>query len=227
MNSERSAVLCSGGLDSAILLAEWAGSRPQVFPLYVRSGLTWEEAELEHVHAFVRALQPRCPALQPLVVLEQPVRDLYGDHWSVTGRQVPGADTPDEAVYLPGRNVLLLTKALLWCHLHEVRSLAIGVLASNPFPDAAPAFFEQLAEVISAAVGDRLSIERPYGHLHKRDVMRRGRQAPLEWSFSCIQPRGSLHCGQCNKCHERQTAFRDAAMPDPTRYAAEDFIKPN
>src|SRR5947209_1697567 len=42
------AVLVSGGLDSAVLLAESARERPSVFPLYVRFGLLWEEAELAH-----------------------------------------------------------------------------------------------------------------------------------------------------------------------------------
>jgi 7-cyano-7-deazaguanine synthase len=42
---------------------------------------------------------------------------------------------------------------------------------------------------------------------------------PLELTFSCIAPAGSLHCGQCNKCAERQRAFRLSSMPDPTRYA--------
>ena len=138
------AVLTSGGLDSAILVAEVARVSPQVFPIYIRAGLHWEATELAHVQRFLHALAPAHPTLQPLVILEQPVLDLYGTHWSLTGQNVPDAATPDEAVYLPGRNLLLLLKALLWCHLHGVKHLALGVLGSNPFPDASPAFFTRL-----------------------------------------------------------------------------------
>src|SRR5262249_12845777 len=96
------AVLVSGGLDSAILLAEPPPDGPAVPPLYVRFGLYWEEIELAHLRRFLDALA--APALRPLTVLDMPVRDLYGDHWSITGRGVPGAATPDDAVFLPGRN---------------------------------------------------------------------------------------------------------------------------
>lgn len=42
--------------------------------------------------------------LQPLVEFDMPLSDVYQDHWSVTGRNVPDAATPDEAVYLPVRS---------------------------------------------------------------------------------------------------------------------------
>src|SRR5437764_53379 len=39
------AVLVSGGLDSAVLLGTAARCQPAVTPLYVRTGLAWEDAE--------------------------------------------------------------------------------------------------------------------------------------------------------------------------------------
>ena len=159
-----------------------------------------------------------CPALRPLVVLEMPVRDLYGPHWSITGEGVPGADTPDEAVYLPGRNVLFLSKALLWCHLNGVSSVALGTLAGNPFPDATPAFFDAFAHLVSMAINGNVRVLSPYQQLSKREVMLRGRGLPLDLTFSCIRPVNGIHCCRCNKCAERRHAFADAGMPDPTRY---------
>src|SRR5215213_9242094 len=148
--SEPLAVLVSGGLDSAVLLAEAARAYPAVFPLYVRTGITWEAAERTHLDRFLAAV--RTPALRPLVVLEQPVTDLYGDHWSLTGVGVPAAGTPDEDVFLPGRNVLLLAKPLLWCHLHGIPEVALAPLAVNPFPDATPEFFDQFSGAVNRAV---------------------------------------------------------------------------
>src|SRR5437868_2576875 len=111
------AVLVSGGLDSAVLLGEAARACPAVYPLYVCTGLAWEDVELGFLRRFLGAL--RSPAVKPLVVLDQPVRDVYGGHWSVTGA-APDATAPDEEFYLPGRNVLLLAKALVWCRLNGV-----------------------------------------------------------------------------------------------------------
>ena len=101
------AVLVSGGLDSAILLGEALRNYAAVHPLYVRNGLSWETVELQYLRRFLEAVHT--DGLRPLTVLEMPVADLYGDHWSVTGRGVPDADSPDQAVFLPGRNVLLLS----------------------------------------------------------------------------------------------------------------------
>jgi 7-cyano-7-deazaguanine synthase len=207
----------SGGLDSAILLGEAARAYPAVFPLYVRTGLVWEDVERAHLERFLAALG--APNVRPLVVLDQPVRDIYGDHWSTTGTNVPDADSPDDAVFLPGRNVLLLAKPLLWCHLNGVPEVATAPLGTNPFPDATPAFYDGFASIVSTTVSGRVRVLRPYSPLHKVDVMRRGAGMPLEHTFSCIRPtvRG-LHCGACNKCAERKQAFRAAKMPDPTAY---------
>jgi 7-cyano-7-deazaguanine synthase len=210
------AVLVSGGLDSAILLAELARSHQAVFPLYVRFGLAWELTEQVYLARFLASIA--CAALRPLVVLEMPVADLYAAHWSITGQGVPGADTPDEAVFLPGRNVLLLAKALLWCHLNAVPAVALASLDGNPFPDATPAFFRAFEGVVNQAVGGQVRVWFPYRGLHKLDVLRRGQGLPLEWTFSCVRPTNGKHCGRCNKCAERQEGFRAAGLPDPTSY---------
>src|SRR5262249_3265886 len=83
------AVLISGGLDSAILLAEALERHPAVWPLYIRFGLFWEKAEVHHLRRFLEAVG--VPALRSLRILEMPVADLYGEHWSLNGEDVPAA----------------------------------------------------------------------------------------------------------------------------------------
>lgn len=211
------AVLTSGGLDSAVLVAELANADQPVQPIYMRCGLSWEAVELHYLRLYLEALGR--PALRPLVILEMPVGDLYGDHWSITGQAVPDAATPDDAVYLPGRNVLLLAKAMIWCHLHKVRKLALGILAANPFPDATPGFISEFQSAVNRAVGGDIEIQRPYANLTKVQVLSRVHGLPLEHTFSCIRPMGTDHCGACNKCAERRRAFHEAGLPDATTYA--------
>jgi 7-cyano-7-deazaguanine synthase len=211
------AVLISGGLDSAILLGESLRARTTVHPLYVRHGLNWETAELQHLRRFLEAVQTS--RLQPLHVLEMPVGDMYAAHWSITGQDVPGPDTPDEAVFLPGRNVLLLGKAMLWCHLRGVPAVALASLESNPFLDATPAFFNAYQDIVNQGMGGAVQVLRPYASSSKTEVMHRGRDLPLQHTFSCMRPMQGRHCGRCNKCAERQRAFADAGLSDPTPYA--------
>ena len=215
-------LLLSGGLDSCILLADLLRQGRRVQPFYVRTGLVWQERELSAVHDFLRAIAAE--PLRELVILDLPLADLYGRHWSVTGCETPGAQSPDEAVFLPGRNALLLIKPVIWCQLNGVRELAIAPLGTSPFADAGPEFFADFQAALNrgGAAPLRLSplrLSRPFGGMTKRQVMELGRGLPLELTFSCISPAGSRHCGRCNKCAERQAAFRAANLADKTEYA--------
>jgi 7-cyano-7-deazaguanine synthase len=211
------AVLMSGGLDSAALAVELCGEYERVSPIYQRTGLAWESAELAALKRFLDAVQRA--SLGSLTVLDTPAGDVYGDHWSITGRGVPGATTPDDAVYLPGRNLLLLVKPAIWCARHGIGVLALGPLQSNPFPDSTPEFYAALQEALSRGLAHPIEIVRPFADLSKTEVIWRARDLPLELTLSCMQPRDGQHCGMCNKCAERQNGFRDAGVVDRTVYA--------
>jgi 7-cyano-7-deazaguanine synthase len=212
------AVLASGGIDSAILCIDLLDSFARVHPLYVRFGLRWEEIELAGLRAFLDA--SRRPGLEVVSVLDEPIADVYGaGHWSTTGAEVPGSETSDDAVYLPGRNLLLAAKASVWCRLRGIESLAFGCLAANPFPDSSAPFFSALESVVNHALGGRLRLIRPFERLHKEEVLRRGAGLPLHATFSCLRPVHGRHCGSCNKCAERRRGFHRAGWTDPTDYA--------
>lgn len=213
------AVLISGGLDSAILLGDALRREAAVVPIYLRCGLNWELVEKTYLERYLDAL--RCPALLPLVVLDQPIADVYGPHWSITGKEAPVIGAPEEAVFLPGRNVLLLVKSLLWCHLHQAPAIALGSLQTNPFPDATPEFFRGIQELVNQAMQGKVEVRLPFGGMKKVAVMALGKGLPLEHTFSCIAPVAGLQCGRCSKCGERRDAFTDAGMTDPTRYSSE------
>jgi len=214
------AVLVSGGLDSAVLCVDLLRDCPRVVPIYIRSGLRWEEAEIAALRRFLAEM--RESRLERLVLLEEPIADVYGAHWSTIGEGIPSSETPDEAVYLPGRNLLLTIKASVWCRLRGVRTLALGSLGSNPFPDSTPGFFGKLEDLLNQAMGGGLRLIRPFATLHKAEVLARGRHLPLHVTFSCIDPQDGRHCGRCNKCAERKRGFREAGMRDRTPYATQD-----
>ncbi len=209
-------LMLSGGLDSCILLGHLLAQGWKVQPFFIRAGLVWEDAEFRATGRYCRALASANVA--PPIVFEVPADDLYGEHWSTTGRGVPDAKSPDAAVFLPGRNALLTIKPLLWCAAHGIEELALGVLKSNPFPDATPAFFESYAAALAMTGGQPVRIVRPFSGMDKYEVMLLGRDLPLGLTFCCIAPVRSRHCGRCNKCAERRAAFRLVDADDPTDY---------
>ena len=193
--------LVSGGLDSCALLAHLAKSYRQVYPLFIRQGYIWEAAEQRALRRFLR--KAGIPH-QPVTVLDAPIATIWKTHWAVTGRRVPGSRTRDEAVYLPGRNLTLLSLAASLCERHKIPAIALGSLGHNPFPDASPQFFRDFSKLSG------IKVIAPFRELSKTQVVQRYRHLPLHLSLSCLRPRGDRPCGHCNKCAERIGAFRAA-----------------
>jgi 7-cyano-7-deazaguanine synthase len=240
-------------LDSAVLAAEEAARAAgrEIQPIYVSVGLAWEEAERTML-ARLLAADPLRGRMRALVSLSVDMRDVYAaTHWAVQG-QPPAYHTPDEDVYLPGRNVILLGKAGVFCAAARIDRLVLGTLGHNPFPDATPAFRSAMAGALSLGLAHPLVIEAPYSDLGKADVIRRGSAVgvPFELTLSCMNPQGlgigdsgfgrdsgsgsksqipnpqslPVHCGVCSKCRERHDAFVEAGLADRTEYADERYV---
>jgi 7-cyano-7-deazaguanine synthase len=212
------AVLFSAGLDSAVLLAQAAaGGRPR--PIYVRAGLAWEHEE-SIAAARLIAAPPLAGAIEELVTLTVDMRDVFpSHHWAVRG-EAPRFDTPDEDVYIDGRNLVLLAKASVYMARARLTRVLLGPLAGNPFPDATPEFFKAMAHALSLGLDSPIRIETPLAAMHKADVIRLGASlgVPFELTLSCMEPKDGLHCGRCSKCRERRDGFFEAGIPDPTKY---------
>ena len=210
------AVLTSGGLDSSILIHYLLNKKYTVQPIYIQNGHVWEKAELFWLKKFLKTI--RNLRLKPLASLSLPTQDLYQAHWSLTGKNTPGAKSHDKEVYLPGKNIFLIAKASVFCALKKIPLLALGPLKTNPFSDASPSFFKNIGQTCSQGLNYKLKILTPFLNRSKKEVMRLGSHLPLEFTFSCLAPKGLLHCGKCNKCMERKRAFRNSKLIDKTRY---------
>ncbi|MEQ1758064.1 MAG: 7-cyano-7-deazaguanine synthase [Vicinamibacterales bacterium] len=213
----QTAVLLSAGLDSAVLAASEARTS-RVQPVYIRTGLAWEDQERA---ALARLLEsPPYRDMPNVAELTFTVSDLYSPtHWAIRG-EAPGFDTPDEDVYLTGRNIVLLSKAAIYCAQHDIHRIVIGPLSGNPFPDATPAFFSAMANAMSVGLSHEVAIDTPLLDKDKHEVITLGITlgVPLELTLSCMQPRDVQHCGRCSKCRERRDAFTRAGVADPTSY---------
>ncbi len=218
ISPKRVGVLVSGGLDSAILVAEEALSGHEVTPIYCREGLFWEEVEIAWLHRFLGSI--RRANLRSLVELQMPLLPLVGSkHWSISGKNTPMAETADGAVYLPGRNLLLLSAAATYAAQNGITEILLASLSENPFPDATLEFFASMSKTVQLGLGAEITFRAPYRALSKKELIERWSELPLHLTFSCIHPVRGNHCGKCNKCAERRKAFHEAGVADRTRYA--------
>jgi 7-cyano-7-deazaguanine synthase len=144
-------------------------------------------------------------------------------------------DVPKEGVgpgipvtYVPARNTIFLSLALGLAEASGARDIYIGVnaLDYSGYPDCRPEFveaFQHLANVATKAgvEGERFSIRTPLLHMTKADIAREAARLGLDagMSWSCYDPAGDRHCGQCDSCRLRAKGFVEAGLPDPTLYA--------
>lgn len=202
MKKGSAVVLASGGLDSAALVG-WALSRyGTVQPLYCRFGLRWERAERHWLGRFLKAVSTQ--NLKPLDELNLEKTGLYEGHWSTSGKKVPGWNSVDQSVYLPGRNVLLLVHAGVYAARRGFTDILIGTLRGNPFSDATPEFFRSMEKSLRQALGKPLRVLAPFRKMTKEKALRPFRNLPLSLAFSCLRPYGVQPCNACNKCAERR-----------------------
>jgi 7-cyano-7-deazaguanine synthase len=227
MSEKYTAVLFSAGLDSAVLLADALARQSAdetVQALHVSVGFAWE-AEERAAAARLFEQAPFAGRVDPPVLLSFDMRDVFPDtHWAVRGTP-PAFDTPDEDVFLDGRNVILASKAAVFI-TRQARPrptsarLLMGTLAGNPFPDATPEFLAAEGRALSLGLDLPITVDAPFARVHKPDVIRRGVElgVPLGLTLSCMEPKEGTHCGRCSKCRERRDAFREAGVADPTPY---------
>ena len=221
------ALLLSGGMDSATVLAD---ARSQGFACHC---LTVDYGQRHRVElAAARRVAAALGAASHRVVGVD-LRALGGsaltDDIAVPhGRDLDESEVPP--TYVPARNAVLLALLLGLAEIVPAADLFIGATAVDysGYPDCRPEFlaaFERLAAVATVAGaehGVRYRIHAPLLELSKADIVRRGGELDVDYSltWSCYDPQpGELACGRCDACRLRRRGFEGAGIPDPTRYA--------
>jgi 7-cyano-7-deazaguanine synthase len=209
----------SGGLDSCILLALLAAEFTTVYPVFVRNGYRWEDAELQALQQFIQALPHR--NLKPVQEITLPMTQILSTYWGQEGYN-PGFDDGYRANFIPGRNIVILSNVLIYAYTCQAPNIAMGLLEGSPYPDAQPEFFQAFAIMAEQGMQFKPVVLTPFLQWKKETVIKVGQQLnlPLQLSLSCVNPQSGKHCGaHCNKCAERQKGFALAGVPDPTEYA--------
>lgn len=230
----RAVCLLSGGMDSAVTLAEAraAGFATHALTLGYGQRHACELAAARRVARALGAVEQRELALD-LAALGGSALTGHGavpkgrDEHAIASGGVP-------ATYVPARNTVFLALALAWAEALGARDLYLGVNAIDysGYPDCRPEFlraFEELARLATAAGsehGARFRIHAPLLALTKRDIVLRAEAlgVDLGLTHTCYDPLERdgawLACGRCDACRLRLKGFREAGRRDPLAYAA-------
>lgn len=213
------ATLVGSGIPSMALLEEMGKKYKMVVPIYIVCGFIWEPAERFWLRRFHRQLKRRNNSIGELIDISLPIKTIYRrGYWATDGGEVPGPYAAESLMELPGRNISLLTVGSIFCNVNGIRELAIGTLASCNFPDATQAFYKQFEELTNTGMRKKVKILTPLGQIKRSTIIKKSDDLPIDLTFSCINPKGHNHCGNCYKCGERRRAFDEAGVKDPTNY---------
>jgi len=224
--------LVSGGMDSAVVLAE---ARAAGFAAHALS-FDYGQRHAVELDAARRVAEAGGAAEHRVVRLD--LSALGGSALTDPGIEVPrdradaaiGAGVP--ATYVPARNTVFLAVALGWAEVLGARDLYCGVNAvdTSGYPDCRPEFlraFEALAAVATAAGterGERFRVHAPLMELDKAAIVLRAEalDVDLGLTHTCYAPERDgdtvLACGRCDACRLRLRGFSAAGRVDPIRY---------
>lgn len=224
--------LLSGGMDSAVVLAEAraAGRAPHALSFRYGQRHAVELGAAARVAKAGGAVEHRVVTLDLSALGGSALTDAIDVPKARAASEI-GAGVP--VTYVPARNTVFLAVALGWAEVLGARELWIGVNATDysGYPDCRPEFltaFEQLAAVATAAgteEGARFHVRAPLMQLSKADIVRRASElgVDLGLTHTCYDPvqlgAGVLACGACDACLLRLKGFAEAGLVDPLPYA--------
>ena len=221
---KRAVVLLSGGMDSAVTLAEARATGAACHALSVQYGQR-HSSELDAARAVSAAL-----GAVEHKILTLDLRAIGGSALTadIAVPETQGTGIP--VTYVPARNTIMLSLALGWAEVLGAADIFCGVNAVDysGYPDCRPEFvsaFERLANLATRAgvEGAGLRVHAPLQFMGKADIVRNGMRLGVDFGLtvSCYQADADGRaCGHCDACRLRADGFAAAGVADPTRYVA-------
>ena len=222
MVNKKALVLFSGGLDSTTMLA-----------MVKSDGYEITALTINYNQRHVTEIDFSKKSLSQLQINKQIIFDLdlskIGGSALTDNIPVP-IDSNDNipTTYVPARNTIFLSLASSFAERLNISDIFIGanIIDYSGYPDCRPEFIKSFEKTINLGTklgveGSRFRIHTPLIKMTKAEIIKKGHSLGVDYSLtlSCYNPTDSgLACGKCDSCKFRKDGFKDAGLPDPTKY---------
>lgn len=221
--SKKAIILLSGGLDSATSLAI---AKKEKYDCYALS------VNYHQRHNFELVAAKNIANFFSVKDLKEVEIDLsWLQNSALTNKSLNIPENPSTGIpvtYVPARNTIMMSLAMAWAESIDCTNIFIGVNAVDysGYPDCREEYiksFQNMANLATkkAVEGDLIKIHTPLINLSKKEIIQKGVELGVDYSLtvSCYQVTSDgLACGKCDSCRLRKAGFKDAGLPDPTRY---------
>lgn len=126
-----------------------------------------------------------------------------------------------QSTVVPNRNMILLSLAVAYAVSLEADTVYYGAHSGDHaiYPDCRPEFVQKMDAVCRIANYQSVTINTPFLHDSKIEILRKGLALGLDYSksWTCYNGREAA-CGKCGACVERLEAFSENNVVDPLTY---------
>ena len=222
MVNKNALVLFSGGLDSTTMLAMIKSDGYEITALTINYNQR-HVSEIEFSKKSLSQLQ-----INKQIIFDLDLSKIGGS--ALTDNIPVPIDSNDNipTTYVPARNTIFLSLASSFAERLNISDIFIGanIIDYSGYPDCRPEFIKSFEKTIN--LGTKLGVEGSHFRIHtplikmtKAEIIKKGHSLGVDYSLtlSCYNPTDSgLACGKCDSCKFRKDGFKDAGLPDPTKY---------
>ncbi len=222
--NNKAIVIYSGGVDSTTLLYHVRRESFDLLALSFDYGQK-HKRELESAKVVTSHL-----GIDHRIIDIKSIMGLFSDSALVSPEiEIPeGEYTPESlrSTIVPNRNMIMLSIAAAFAIGEKINHLFYGAHAGDHevYPDCRPEFVKALAEALQLCDWSPVMLQAPFVRMTKTQIVEHGAielGVPYVYTYSCYKG-GRYHCGKCSTCVERQRAFKEAGVNDPTIYRREE-----
>lgn len=221
---KKAVLIFSGGLDS-VCTAIHLQSKHELYGITFSYGQKANQ-EIMMAKRFAKILNLK----DHKIVNIEFMKELYAQTNALTNSKINIPEKFDYTIVVPIRNAVFLSIASAWAFSIGATLVAYGAhKGDKQYPDCRPMFSRKLEEALNSGEIDgirlglrkKITVWSPFtSGFSKSDLLKIGYKKlgdKIFATWSCYS-NAKIHCGRCESCNNRKSAFSKARIIDKTVY---------